>query len=42
MAVQGEAKLDWPYIEKWCALHGTLSVLAEAKAAASSVWEEDP
>jgi hypothetical protein len=41
MAVQGKSKLDWPYIEKWCALHGTLGVLAEAKAEAASAWEED-
>ena len=41
MAVQGEAKLDWPYIESWCSEHGTLAVLAEAKAEASAVWEED-
>ncbi len=40
MAVQGAAKLDWPYIEKWCAIHGTLDVLAEAKLEASKVWDE--
>lgn len=40
MAVQGETKLDWLYIEKWCAEHGTLGILADAKAEASSVWEE--
>jgi hypothetical protein len=41
MGVQGEQSLDWPYIEHWCALHDTLDVLAEAKAEAAVVWEED-
>lgn len=41
MGVQGNTKLDWPYIEKWCAEHGTLEVLAEAKAEAAVVWEDD-
>ena len=41
MAVQGEAALDWSYIEKWCAEHGTLEVLAEAKAEAARVWEDE-
>lgn len=41
MGVQGEATLDWPYIEKWCAEHGTLEVLAEAKAEAAPAWEDD-
>ncbi|HSP41577.1 MAG TPA: hypothetical protein VLO11_01790 [Luteolibacter sp.] len=41
MGVQGERSLDWPYIEHWCALHDTLDVLAEAKAEAAVVWEED-
>ena len=41
MGVQGEKSLDWPYIEKWCAEHGTLDVLAEAKAEAAVVWEAD-
>lgn len=40
MQVQGKS-LDWPYIERWCAEHGTLDVLAEAKAEASVVWEAD-
>lgn len=40
MGVQGKS-LDWPYIEHWCAQHDTLDVLAEAKAEASVVWEED-
>lgn len=40
MQIQGKS-LDWPYIEHWCALHDTLDVLAEAKAEASVVWEED-
>ncbi len=41
MGVQGEAILDWTYIEKWCAEHGTLEVLAEAKVAAAPAWEDD-
>jgi hypothetical protein len=41
LGVQGNAKLDWPYIEEWCAEHGTLEVLAEAKAEAARVWEDD-
>lgn len=41
MGVQGEGKLDWPYIEKWCAEHGTLEGLAEARAEAAVVWDED-
>ena len=41
LGVQGENTLDWPYIEKWCAEHGTLDVLAEAKAEAAVVWEAD-
>ena len=41
MGVQGKNSLDWPYIEKWCAEHDTLDVLAEAKAEAAVVWEAD-
>lgn len=41
MGVQGKKSLDWPYIERWCAEHDTLDVLAEAKAEASVVWEAD-
>ena len=41
MGVQGEAALDWPYIEKWCAEHGTLEVLADAKAEAAPAWVDD-
>jgi hypothetical protein len=41
MAVQGEAKLDWSYIESWCGEHGTLDLLAEAKSEAAQVWEAD-
>jgi hypothetical protein len=41
MGVQGSKSLDWPYIERWCAQHDTLDVLAEAKAEASVVWEAD-
>lgn len=40
MQVQGKS-LDWSYIEHWCNQHGTLDLLAEAKAEASEVWEED-
>lgn len=38
---QGEAKLDWSYIEGWGGEHGTLELLAEAKAEAAQVWEAD-
>jgi hypothetical protein len=41
MAVQGEAGLDWSYIEHWCKEHGTMDLLAEAKAEAAQVWELD-
>lgn len=41
MAVQGDAALDWSYIEKWCAEHGTLEALVEAKAEAARVWVDD-
>ncbi|MES2660164.1 MAG: hypothetical protein V4689_16190 [Verrucomicrobiota bacterium] len=41
MAVQGKASLDWPYIEKWCAEHGTQEVLAQAKSDAALAWEDD-
>lgn len=40
MKMQGKL-LDWPYIEKWCAAHGTLDILAQAKAEAAPAWEED-
>ena len=40
MQVQGRL-LDWPYIEEWCADHGTLEVLAQAKAEAALAWEDD-
>jgi hypothetical protein len=40
MKVQAQ-KLDWPYIEKWCGEHGTLEVLAQAKAEAALAWEDD-
>ncbi len=43
IAVQeAESALDWTYIEKWCAEHGTLEILAEARAEAAKVWEDDP
>jgi hypothetical protein len=32
IGVQGDA-LDWPYIERWCAAHGTSARLAELRAA---------
>jgi hypothetical protein len=41
MGVQGAKSLDWPYIERWCAQHDTLDILAEAKAEASVVWDAD-
>ena len=40
MQVQGRT-LDWSYIEKWCAAHGTLEVLAQARAEAALAWEDD-
>lgn len=40
MQVQGPV-LDWSYIEKWCAEHGTLELLTEAKAEAASAWVND-
>ena len=40
MQVQGRT-LDWSYIEKWCAAHGTLDVLAQARAEAALAWEDD-
>lgn len=40
MQVQGRT-LDWSYIEKWCAAHGTLEVLAPARAEAALAWEDD-
>jgi hypothetical protein len=43
IAVQeAESRLDWTYIEKWCAEHGTLEILAEARAEAAKIWEDDP
>jgi hypothetical protein len=41
LQVQGPDRFDWPYIEEWCAKHGTLDLLAEAKAEAAPVWEMD-
>ncbi|MCF7731436.1 MAG: hypothetical protein K9N23_07105 [Akkermansiaceae bacterium] len=41
MGVQGEAALDWTYIERWCRLHGTLRILDEAKAEAAPAWDDD-
>jgi len=34
-------KLDWPYIEKWCAEHATLEVLRQAIDQAAPAWEND-
>ena len=41
MKVQGE-HLDWSHLEHWCGQHGTLDILAEAKAKAkaASAWED--
>lgn len=39
LQVQGPARLDWPYIEEWCARHGTHELLAEAKSEAAPAWE---
>ena len=36
IGVQGEA-LDWPYVERWCAAHGTTARLAELRAAVPPV-----
>ncbi|MEX1119103.1 MAG: hypothetical protein WEB60_09975 [Terrimicrobiaceae bacterium] len=40
LQVQGPARLDWPYIEEWCAKHQTLDLLAEAKTEAIPAWED--
>lgn len=40
MKIQGKL-LDWGYIETWCRTHGTLDLLAQAKAEAAPAWEED-
>ena len=40
MQVQGPV-LDWSYIEKWCAEHGTLELLTEAISEAASAWVND-
>jgi hypothetical protein len=39
LQVQGPARLDWPYIEEWCARHGTLDLLEQAKSEAAPAWE---
>lgn len=41
MQVQGPTRLDWSYIEDWCGKHGTLDLLAEAKAEAAFAWEDE-
>lgn len=41
MQVQGPVLLDWAYIEEWGEKHGTLDLLAEAKAEAAYAWEEE-
>jgi len=38
LQVQGPERLDWPYIENWCAKHQTLDLLAEAKTEAAPAW----
>lgn len=40
LQVQGPDRLDWAYIEEWCAKHQTLDLLAEAKTEAAPAWEE--
>ena len=40
LQVQGPARLDWGYIESWCAKHGTLDLLEEAKTEAAPAWED--
>lgn len=40
LQVQGPERLDWPYIENWCAKHQTLDLLAEAKTKAASAWND--
>ncbi len=39
MQVQGRS-LDWPYIAQWCSEHGTLEMLARAKADAALAWDD--
>jgi hypothetical protein len=39
LQVQGANRLDWPYIEDWCAKHQTLDLLADAKTEAAPAWE---
>lgn len=41
LQVQGPARLDWSYIEEWCAKHETLDLLTEAKAEAAFAWEDE-
>jgi len=40
LQVQGPDRLDWAYIEEWCAKHQTLDLLAEAKTEAAPAWED--
>ena len=40
LQVQGPGRLDWAYIEEWCAKHQTLDLLAEAKTEAAPAWED--
>jgi len=40
LQVQGPERLDWLYIEDWCAKHETLGLLAEAKTEATPAWED--
>jgi hypothetical protein len=38
LQVQGPLRLDWTYIENWCAKHQTLNLLVAAKSKAASAW----
>lgn len=40
LQVQDPLRLDWPYIEAWCAKHQTLDLLAEAKTEAAPAWTD--
>jgi hypothetical protein len=40
LQVQGPDRLDWPYMEEWCANHQTLDLLAEAMIEAAPTCQE--
>jgi hypothetical protein len=40
LQVQGADRLDWPYMEEWCANHQTLDLLAEAMIEAAPTCQE--